>query len=66
MENVPAARFQPKARGRYRTRSVAVPKRRVCKAKPPQTVEPFTAAKKKQVPTGACFFFISIQKDSNL
>ena len=38
-ENVPAAHFQPEARGRYRTQSVVVPKRRVCEAKPPQTVK---------------------------
>ena len=31
LENVPAAHFQPDARGRYRARSVAVPKRKVCK-----------------------------------
>ena len=31
IENVPAARFQPKARGRYRTRSVGCPERTVCK-----------------------------------
>ncbi|HIR10878.1 MAG TPA: hypothetical protein IAB30_01610 [Candidatus Fimenecus excrementavium] len=39
LENVPAAHFQPEARGRYRTQSVGCPERIVCEAKPPQTVK---------------------------